>query len=313
MNLKSNNYSMDLKLRIIKTYNEKIYNVIEIAKIYNISKSSIYSWIKLYKNSQLLPKQEYIKPTSKFQNIKIRNIILTYISENPNFIYTYLIIHIYKITKISIKKSLLYNIIHDLNLTKKVSKFKKIYGKYNNTKKELLQKQMTDISYDKIISIDEVSFDTNIIHNYAWSLKNVPVIKTIGATYKRLTMICAISNKKILHYKILPNSADSHAFLDFLKGIPNIKNKYLFLDNAVIHHSKIVTEFVTNNKINLLFNVPYSPEFNPIEIMFSKLKKLVKDCINNNNLNHLTINIIGSRIFKYVYHRYFYFIITKIK
>ena len=157
-----------------------------------------------------------------------------------------------------------------------------------------MQNKVKNINLDNIISIDEVSFDTNIIHNYAWSIKNIPVIKTIGATYKRVTMLCAISNKKIIQYKIVNNSADKNIFLDFLKIIPNKDNKILFLDNARIHHAKIIKNYVTNNNIKLLFNTPYSPEFNPIEIMFSKLKKLVKDCNINNNLNILKINIINS-------------------
>jgi transposase len=161
-------------------------------------------------------------------------------------------------------------------------------------KKDVLVNQIKNIPNNKIISIDEVSFDTNIIHNYGWSKKNIPIIKTIGATYKRLTMICAISNKKIVHYKIIKNSANSVIFLDFIKSIPNIKNKYLFLDNARIHHSKIISSHVKENNIKLLFNVPYSPEYNPIEIMFSKLKKLVKDYKLNNKLDTLTTNIVNS-------------------
>ncbi len=161
-------------------------------------------------------------------------------------------------------------------------------------KKKDLRDQIKNILNNKIISIDEVSFDTNIVHAYGWSLKNIPIVKTIGATYKRLTLICAISKNKILAYKIINNSATKDIFLEFIKHIHNIKNKYLFLDNARIHHSKIVSEYVKHKNINLLFNVPYSPEYNPIEIMFSKLKKLVRDNTNNHNLSSLTFNIVSS-------------------
>ena len=68
------------------------------------------------------------------------------------------------------------------------------------------------------------------------------------------------------------------------------------MDNACIHHSKIVTEYIKNYNIKLIFNVPYSPEYNPIEIMFSKLKKLVKDYTDNNKIKILELNIIDSLI-----------------
>ena len=275
------------------------------------------NWIKLYKANILLTKKKYIKPTSKFQNQKIRTIILKYINEHPNFLYPDLIKIILNETTIKIGKSSLYNIISNLNFSKKVAKFKKIYGTQEklDIKKKTLQEQIKYIPNNKIISIDEISFDTNIIHDYGWSLKNIPIIKKIGATYKRVTMICAITNSKILHYKIINNSAKSKIFLDFLKNIPDIKEKHLFLDNACIHHSKIVTEYVKKNKINLLFNVPYSPEYNPIEIVFSKLKKLVRDCINNNKLCTLTSNIIISlkHISKNNLHNFFNYSFSKLR
>jgi len=260
MNIKSNNYSLDLKSRVINEYNKNILNVTEIAKLFSVSKSSIYNWIKLYNAKKLTNKKDYIKYSSKFQNPKIREFILNHITNNSNFVYLNLIFLLNKELHIKIGKSTLYKIITDLNLSKKVAKFKKVYGdpKKLEDKKKLLQNQIKTVPNNKIISIDEISFDTNIIHKYGWSLKNVPVIKTIGATYKRLTMICAITENKIVHYNIINNSADKHSFLEFLKNIPNIKNKYLFLDNACIHHSKIVAEYVKQKKINLLFNVPIS-------------------------------------------------------
>ena len=54
MNIKTNNYSNDLKLRVVKMYNEKIHTMHNICKIFNISKSSAYNWVKLFhKNNKL--------------------------------------------------------------------------------------------------------------------------------------------------------------------------------------------------------------------------------------------------------------------
>lgn len=297
MHLKSNNYSIDLKLRVVDAFLDKIYSISDIVKIFNVSKSSVYNWVNLFKSNQLNPKCEYTKQFSNFRNPQIRNTISEYIKTNSNFIYSKLIAHIFDTNNISIKKSTLYNIINDLGFSKKVANFKKVYTKTNKTLKTKtidLSIKVKTISNNKIVSIDEVSFDTNIIHKYGWSQKNSPIIKQIGATYKRLTMICAITNKKVIHYDILNGSANAEHFKKFIKNIPNVKNKYLFLDNARIHHSKIVQEYVTNNKLNFLFNVPYSPEFNPIEFMFSKLKRNIRNYSNNDQLSTLISNIKSS-------------------
>ena len=64
-----------------------------------------------------------------------------------------------------------------------------------------------------------------------------------------------------------------------------LKNKYLLLDNARIHHAKIVKQEINGTTNQFLFNVPYMPEFNPIEKIFFEMKKYVKSKNNNTNKN----------------------------
>ena len=39
----------------------------------------------------------------------------------------------------------------------------------------------------------------------------------------------------------------------------------LFLDNFRVHYSKKASKFLEDNKVEAIFNVPYGPEYNPIE------------------------------------------------
>ena len=48
------------------------------------------------------------------------------------------------------------------------------------------------------------------------------------------------------------------------------------MDNATWHKTEEVKNFCENNNITLLFLPPYSPEFNPIERVWSFLKSKVK-------------------------------------
>ena len=60
------------------------------------------------------------------------------------------------------------------------------------------------------------------------------------------------------------------------------------MDNARTHHSVIFKQFIEDNKLNIIYNVPYRPEFNPIEKVFSKIKFLIRSKNNNNDGAHLT-------------------------
>ena len=47
----------------------------------------------------------------------------------------------------------------------------------------------------------------------------------------------------------------------------------LFMDNLSAHKSDKSKEEMNKLKFRWIFNVPYSPEYNPIEFVFSKVKQ----------------------------------------
>ena len=60
-------------------------------------------------------------------------------------------------------------------------------------------------------------------------------------------------------------------------------NRSYLLDNASIHKNKKTHEFYKKNKIHIVFNAPYQSKFNPIEMVFSLLrKKLNKKIVKSN-------------------------------
>jgi len=66
-------------------------------------------------------------------------------------------------------------------------------------------------------------------------------------------------------------------FLNFLKQLRKSEVKkriILVLDNARIHHAIIVKEFCEEHNIKLVYLPPYSPEYNPIEFMRKKIKRM---------------------------------------
>jgi transposase len=47
----------------------------------------------------------------------------------------------------------------------------------------------------------------------------------------------------------------------------------IVVDNARIHHAKVVKEYCEENKIHLVYLPPYSPNLNPIELLRKMIKK----------------------------------------
>lgn len=177
---------------------------------------------------------------------------------------------------------------------------KKVYKKIILAKKSRLNKQIKEfkkaiknISLNDIISIDETSIDTHIHSSYGWSDKGKKIIIEKNNSRIRYTLTCAISYGHIFENQIIKNSANAITFQSFIKNIvdklPKNKVTYILLDNARIHHAKIIQSYIKRlQHVRFIYNVPYSPEYNPIEKVLNELKILIKK-------KHITnTNIIGT-------------------
>jgi transposase len=274
--------------------------VSDIIKLFNISNGSLYNWLDKHKSNTLFEKQQYNK-TSKYTP-EVRNYIKSYVLKYCDFSYVKLMISIKYKFKIKISRSMLYSIIKSLNLTRKKFKQRILPDKNKHISKvETFQKQINDISHNDIICIDETSINTHACSKYGWSLKGKHIIKIHKKSKITYTIISAISNKKVIYNKIIKGSSDSIQFKDFLINVVNKldSSKYLLMDNARIHHSKIIHEYMQTTNHIIIYNVPYCPEYNPIEMVFSKLKSIINKKDNSNQLKlHKNITNAFGKILK---------------
>lgn len=95
---------------------------------------------------------------------------------------------------------------------------------------------------------------------------------------------------------MIKGSFNTIKFNDFIINdvIPNMKNQAIMMDNCVIHRSKILREKLEESNIKLIFNVPYSPQFSPIELHFNTLKNDIKK--NNITADKELNNILAKHI-----------------
>lgn len=73
-------------------------------------------------------------------------------------------------------------------------------------------------------------------------------------------------------------------FLLELKRINCGKPIAVFLDNCSVHRSKRVIQFARKSKLKLIFNVPYSPQFNGIETLWAVMKHRFKNSITDKKI-----------------------------
>ena len=189
---------------------------------------------------------------------------------------------------VKISRGYLYFILKKNNIVR----LKVNYNKYPhndkkfNEAKNKLKKELQNVNKN-VISIDETSVDISIASNYGFAKKGTKCVINKIFKRKRFTVIMAMTKRKILDYKIVPNSSNGETFMSFIKEqiVPKTK-KALFMDNARIHHYKKFTSYVNSIKRKVIYNVPYTPIYNPIEYVFNNLKMYLRQHTFN-NINQL--------------------------
>ena len=104
-----------------------------------------------------------------------------------------------------------------------------------------------------------------------------PVVKTIGGTRQKLSMIATVTNQGKTRWMIIDESFDADKLIEFLQALIMDAGKkvFLILDNLRVHHSKIVKAWVAErkDKIELFYLPSYSPQLNPEERLNADLKQ----------------------------------------
>jgi transposase len=282
-----NNYPLFFKICVVNQYLRKDIPVGKLLTIYNISKSSLYNWIKLYNTNLLQEKKKYTKKSKYTDDVK--QYIKKYVVKRKIFNYKKLIRLVNNKFKITISKTAIYDILKNMGVTHK--RMKKILTGSDEIKlerqREEFRNTITNIDTNNVICIDETSIDSCMIPVHGWSLSGERVCHKVNATKKRYSIICAISNKKVIYYKLVKENVDAVIFKNFMEHLyeNHIHGHKIVLDNARIHHAKIVKEYMDTIDNEFIFNAPYTPDYNPIEKVFGKLKRNINKSLDTSIKN----------------------------
>lgn len=136
--------------------------------------------------------------------------------------------------------------------------------------------RIANVDICNVVSLDEVGFCTTDYSCFAYSRK--PIVRKSFKTKKMKVSCCmAVSTSGILNYSVTDSSINKSIFLSFIdKLIPAMQKEnknIIVMDNINFHHSKDVIERLEKANIAVLFTPPYSPQYNPIELVFSLIKR----------------------------------------
>jgi transposase len=137
-----------------------------------------------------------------------------------------------------------------------------------------------DLDPDKLVFVDESFASTQMARLHGRALKGQRLRAPIPqGSWKKTTIVAGVRRSGITATRVLDGSITSEAFLAYVRDVlvPTLSpGDIVVTDNLSSHKSHEVREAIEAAGAPLQFLPPYSPEFNPIERAFAKLKALLR-------------------------------------
>lgn len=138
------------------------------------------------------------------------------------------------------------------------------------------------LSGDKFVFFDETAAWLGMTRLYGRVQGSERIYDTAPKKRKgKVSLLAAITAQGMNPQTCLVHegSVDTAAFLTYLEHVllPVLEpGQIVIMDNFTIHHNTQVKTLIESKGCQLLYLPTYSPDFNPIEHLFAKLKALVR-------------------------------------
>ena len=131
-----------------------------------------------------------------------------------------------------------------------------------------------------LVFLDESGCNTDMTRRYAYSFGGSRAVDATPLSKpKNTTILSSIQLDGALHYTTFSGGTTVEHFKHYLKDIllPHLNgNSVLVMDNMKSHHAKAVKKLLDSSEIRYTYLPPYSPDLNPIEKLWSKVKTLLR-------------------------------------
>jgi len=246
-----------------------------------IPKSTIHVWVKRL-GTKIVDKRKGCKKPNRKSRYKSCDILkdkIKQLLENDPY-RTIVLVHMqvnetYKCSLSSVRR-----IVKSLGLSRKrASRMLNPQSPERDKKIQEFCETIKSVPLEDIISIDEASFDTRMRPFYGYTPRGKRLVaRQTNTSRDRHSIVCGVSINKVQGYSIVQGSVNTERFTKFLKRfIVKCPQKVVLMDNVAFHKGKDVLKILEAAGKRVIFVPPYSPQFNPIEHVFSSMKKLFRE------------------------------------
>jgi transposase len=140
--------------------------------------------------------------------------------------------------------------------------------------------QLKDIDPHRLVFVDESGAKTNLTRTRGRAPRGERVVEHVPhGHWQTTTMISAVRTGGPCAPFVVPGATDAEVFRCYVQHVlaPQLgAGDVVVMDNLQPHKASGVREMIEAAGATLLYLPPYSPDFNPIENMWSKVKQFLR-------------------------------------
>jgi transposase len=137
-----------------------------------------------------------------------------------------------------------------------------------------------EIDADQLVFVDEMGANISLAPLYGWSKRGERAFVRVPRNWgKNITLLASMSLEGMGECLAVEGSTTTAVFEAYLEEVlvPSLRaGQVVVMDNLSAHKSSRVRELIQSSGCELIYLPPYSPDFNPIEEAFAKLKALLR-------------------------------------
>jgi transposase len=137
-----------------------------------------------------------------------------------------------------------------------------------------------EVDPERLVFLDETGLKTNFTRFRGWAQGGERLIEAIpGGKWQTNTLVHAVALDGTRAAMVLDGPIDSNSFAGFCEWLlaPSLSpGDLVVMDNLSSHKSHRVVQAIEAVGASVVYLPPYSPDLNPIENVFSKVKQLIR-------------------------------------
>jgi transposase len=141
------------------------------------------------------------------------------------------------------------------------------------------RRTVSGIAPERLVFVDETGVTTTMTPAYARAPRGERAVDSAPASWETVTVIAALGVDGVRAPLAFPGATDTAAFLTYVEqvSVPAVPPRdVVVLDNIKPHKAAGVVAAIEGAGASVLPLPPYSPDYTPIEEMFSKVKQALR-------------------------------------